>query len=219
MADRSTLRTSSILRRGAAAAGLAVALFGVLPAAADPAVAEAVANHKEEILGLRHRIHQNPELGNRETETAKLVVEHLTRLGFDEIRTGVGHTGVIGILKGGKPGKVVAVRADMDALPVTEATDLPFQSTVTTEYLGQQVGVSHACGHDVHTAVELGVASVLADLRKEIPGTVVFIFQPAEEGGAGGKAMVDDGLMERFSIQRVFGMHNLPGLPVGQFAI
>ncbi|MEE9575776.1 MAG: M20/M25/M40 family metallo-hydrolase, partial [Gemmatimonadota bacterium] len=109
-----------------------------------------------EIVALRHRIHQHPELGNREFETAELVAEHLRALGFDKVTTDIAHTGVVGILRGGKPGPVVAVRADMDALPVTEATDLAFKSSVRTTYLGQETGVMHACGHDIHTSVELG---------------------------------------------------------------
>ncbi len=200
---------------------LSLALGAVPPAAASQTVKKAVELHKGEILELRHQIHQNPELGNRELETAKLVAGHLRNLGFDEVRTQIAHTGVVGILKGGKPGRVVAVRADMDALPVTEATDLPFRSEVKTEYLGQEVGVSHACGHDVHTAVQLGVASVLASLRDEIPGTVVFIFQPAEEGPppgeeGGADLMVAQGAMENPRPEAVFGLHTLSTLDVGR---
>ena len=133
------------------------------------------------IIEKRHRIHQYPELGNREFKTAQMVAEHLKNLGM-EVATGIAHTGVVGILTGGRPGGVVAVRADMDALPVTEDTPFPFKSTVRTTYLGQEIGVMHACGHDIHTAVQLGVASVLASMQDEIPGTIKFIFQPAEEG-------------------------------------
>lgn len=150
----------------------------------------AVARVVSEIIQIRHGIHEHPELGNREFETAALVAEHLRELDFDRVETDVAHTGVVGILKGGRPGPVVAVRADMDALPVTEQTDLPFKSTVTTTYLGKEVGVSHACGHDVHTAVQLGVASVLASMREDLPGTVKFIFQPAEEGPPDRKSVV-----------------------------
>ena len=142
----------------------------------------AVAQVQDTIIRLREHIHQHPELGNREFNTAALVADHLRALGFDDVRTGVAHTGVVGLLRGGRPGPVVAVRADMDALPVTEDTPYPFKSTVRTTYLGQEVGVSHACGHDIHVAVQLGVASVLASMRDELPGTVKFIFQPAEEG-------------------------------------
>ena len=147
---------------------------------AGNSIDEAVAKHIAGTIELRHQIHQNPELGNREFKTAKLVADHLRSLGFDDVQTGIAHTGVVGIIKGGKPGGVVAVRADMDALPVTEETDLPFKSTVKTTYLDKEVGVMHACGHDIHTSVQLGVASVLASIKDEIPGTVKFIFQPAE---------------------------------------
>ncbi|MDD9948116.1 MAG: amidohydrolase, partial [candidate division Zixibacteria bacterium] len=143
-------------------------------------VAALVAKHRGEAIRMREHIHRNPELSNREFKTAALVADHLTMLGI-EIRTGIAHTGVVGVLKGGRPGPVVAIRADMDALPVTEETVLPFRSTVRTTYLGQEVGVMHACGHDVHTAVQLGVASVLAEMKDDLPGTVKFIFQPAEE--------------------------------------
>jgi len=144
-------------------------------------VDEAVEQFAPAIIEIRHQIHQYPEMGNREFNTARLVADHLRSLGMD-VQTNIAHTGVVGILKGGREGPVVAVRADMDALPVREATDLPFQSTVEATYLGKEVGVSHACGHDIHTAVQLGVASVLASMRAEIPGTIKFIFQPAEEG-------------------------------------
>jgi len=173
-----------------------------------------------EVIELRHRIHQYPELGNREYETAKLVAAHLKKLGFDRVDTGIAHTGVVGILRGGRSGPVVAVRADMDALPVTEDTPYPFKSTVRTTYLGQEVGVSHACGHDIHTAVLLGVASVLASIRDEIPGTVKFIFQPAEEGPppgerGGAHLMVEEGVLENPEPTAIFGLHTAPGLEVG----
>ncbi len=209
--------------RGTVRFGLSVA---VLLAAVDPVVAQqeridaTVDEIRATIIETRHRIHQNPELGNREFETAALVAEHLESLGLD-VTTGVAHTGVVGILRGGKPGPVIAVRADMDALPVTEDTPFPFKSTVRTTYLGQEVGVSHACGHDVHTAVQLGVASVLAAMRDEIPGTVKFIFQPAEEGPppgeAGGAAlMVDEGVLETPRPEVIFGLHTLFDLDVGK---
>ena len=131
-------------------------------------IEEVLARVQDTIIRLREHIHQYPELGNREFKTAELVANHLRSLGFDEVETGIAHTGVVGILRGGLPGPVVAVRADMDALPVTEFTPYPFRSTVRTTYLGQEVGVSHACGHDIHVAVQLGVASVLASMRDEI---------------------------------------------------
>ncbi len=180
----------------------------------------AVERFTPEIIQLRHRIHQYPELGNREFETAKLIAAHLEKLGFDRVETGVAHTGVVGVLRGGKPGSVVAVRADIDALPVTEDTPYPFKSTVRTTYLGQEVGVSHACGHDIHTAVQLGVASVLAAMRDEIPGTVKFIFQPAEEGPppgerGGAPLMVEEGVLENPRPTAIFGLHTSPDLEVG----
>ena len=189
-------------------------------AAQDAAVEQAVEQFADQIIEMRHQIHQNPELGNREFETAALVAAHLRALGFDEVVTDVAHTGVVGILKGGLPGDVVAVRADMDALPVTEDTPYPFKSTVRTEYLGQEVGVMHACGHDIHTAVQLGVASVLASMRDEIPGTVKFIFQPAEEGPppgeeGGADLMVAEGVLENPRPSAIFGLHTMAALDVG----
>ena len=166
----------------------------------------------------RRDIHQHPELSNRETRTAKLVADHLTSLGL-EVRTGVAHTGVVGVLRGGKPGPVVALRADMDALPVTELVDLPFKSTVTTVFNGQTVGVMHACGHDNHVAMLMGAAEVLAGLRAQIPGTIKFIFQPAEEGAPRGERggaglMIEQGVLENPAPGAIFGLHVWPG-PVG----
>jgi amidohydrolase len=151
------------------------------------------------MIEIRHDIHQHPELGNRETRTADLVAKELRRLGL-EVRTGVAHTGVVGVLRGGKPGPVIAIRADMDALPVTEQTDLPFKSMVTANYLGRETGVSHACGHDTHVAAQLGVANLLAGMKDKLAGTVVFIFQPAEEGPpdgerGGASLMVEEGAL------------------------
>ena len=132
------------------------------------------------VIAWRRDIHQHPELSNREVRTAKLVADRLEELGI-EVRRGIAHTGVVGLLRGGMPGGVVALRADMDALPVTEEVDLPFASKVRTTYLGREVGVMHACGHDAHTAILLGVAEVLTGVREEISGSVLFLFQPAEE--------------------------------------
>jgi amidohydrolase len=170
------------------------------------------------VVAWRRDIHQHPELSNRETRTAKLVADHLTSLGL-EVRTGVAHTGVVGVLRGGKPGPVVALRADMDALPVTELVDLPFKSTVTTEFNGQTVGVMHACGHDNHVAMLMGAAEVLAGLRGQIPGTIKFIFQPAEEGSPRGERggaglMIEEGALENPAPAAIFGLHVWPG-PVG----
>ena len=165
-----------------------------------------------QVIEWRRDFHANPELGNREKRTAKIVAEHLKSLGLDEVRTGVAHTGVIGVLKGKLPGKVVALRADMDALPVTEEVDVPFASKVRTIWNGEEVGVMHACGHDCHTAILMGVATVLAGLRKQLRGTVKFIFQPAEEmppkgedGGA--KMMIQEGALQDPAPQAIFGLH------------
>ena len=185
----------------------------------DSRVQTLVKKYEPATLEFRHFVHQNPELGNREFETAKRVADHLRALGM-KVRTGVAHTGVVGILEGGKRGPVIAVRADMDALPVTEDTDLPFKSTVRATYNDQEVGVMHACGHDVHTAVQYGVASILAELQAELPGTVVFIFQPAEEGPppgeeGGADLMVREGVLQDPAPEAIFGLHTLAGMPVG----
>jgi amidohydrolase len=173
-------------------------------------------------IELRHTIHQNPELGNREVETAKLIAAHLQELGI-EVQTGVAKTGVVGILKGGRPGPVVAIRADIDALPVTEDTPFPFKSTKRGTYLGQEVGISHACGHDIHTAVQLGVASILASMKADLPGTVMFIFQPAEEGPppgeeGGAALMVKEGIFKTLEPDAVFGLHVWADVEVGKVA-
>jgi amidohydrolase len=185
----------------------------------DQRIDAEVARVLPRIVEARHRIHQNPELGNREFETARLVAAHLRELGF-EVDTAVAHTGVVGILRGGKPGPVVAIRADMDALPVIEDTDLPFKSTKRTTYLDQEVGVMHACGHDIHVAVQLGVASVLAAMKADIPGTVKFIFQPAEEGPppgeeGGADLMVRAGVLENPRPAAIFGLHSFAQMDVG----
>jgi len=199
---------------------LTIVMLATPLAAQDARIDAAVERYAAEIIEVRHDIHQNPELGNREFRTAEMVANHLRALGFDEVQTGVAHTGVVGILRGGRPGGVVAVRADMDALPVTENTGYAFQSEVRTAYLGQEVGVSHACGHDVHTAVQLGVASVLASMRDQIPGTVKFIFQPAEEGPppgeeGGADLMVAEGVLEGPRPSAVFGIHSFSEMEVG----
>lgn len=171
------------------------------------------------IVDIRHHLHQYPELSNREEKTAALVADYLRKLGLD-VKTGVARTGVVALLKGGRPGPIVAVRADMDALPVTEQTDLPFASRVRTTYLGQDVGVMHACGHDIHVAVQLGVASVLNAIKADLPGTVTFIFQPAEEGPppgepGGASLMVKEGALENPRPQAIFGLHTFSEMPVG----
>jgi amidohydrolase len=204
---------------------LSAALIGLQPAigyAQADRIDAAVRQYQDTIIQLRHHLHQNPELSNREVQTAALVAEHLRALRL-EVRTGVAHTGVVGLLRGGRPGPVVAVRADMDALPVTEDTPYPFRSTVRGTYLGREVGVSHACGHDVHTAALLGVAYVLASMRAELPGSVKFIFQPAEEGpppgeGGGAPLMIAEGVLENPPPAAIFGLHTYPVLEVGQAA-
>jgi len=188
----------------------------------DP-IDKAISKNLSTIIELRHQIHQYPELGNREFKTAELVAEHLRSLGI-EVETGVAYTGVVGILKGNKPGPVVAVRADMDALPVTEETDLSFKSTVKTTYLDKEVGVMHACGHDIHTSVQLGVASVLASMKRSLPGTVKFIFQPAEEGPppreeGGADLMLKEGVFDNLKPSAIFGLHTHPGLAVGELGL
>ncbi len=170
------------------------------------------------VVAWRRDIHQHPELSNRETRTAKLVADHLAALGI-EIKTGVAHNGVVGVLRGGRPGAVVALRADMDALPVTELVDLPFKSTVRSQYNGNEVGVMHACGHDNHVAILMGVAEVLSGMRAQIPGTVKFIFQPAEEGAPSGERggaamMIEEGVLQNPAPGAIFGLHVWPE-PVG----
>jgi len=172
--------------------------------------ADALDNLVPEITEWRRDIHRNPELGYDVVRTAGLVAEKLREFGVDEVVEGVGRTGVVGIIKGREAGRCIGLRADMDALPIIEASGAEWTSTVD--------GKMHACGHDGHTAMLLGAARALADSR-DFSGSVAVIFQPAEEGGAGGKAMVEDGMMERFSIDEVYGMHNMPGIAVGEFAI
>ncbi len=185
-----------------------------------PETAEAAAAIEDKVIEWRHHLHQNPELSNREFETAKYVEQHLRGLGL-EVRTKVAYTGVVGILKGGKPGGVIALRADMDALPVREVVDLPYASKVETTYLGKEVGVMHACGHDTHVAMLMGAAEILAARRQDIAGTVIFIFQPAEEGapkeeGGGAKMMVEQGVLKDYGVEVAFGIHINSQTPVGQ---
>ena len=169
------------------------------------------ADFQADTVAWRHDIHRHPELLYEVHRTAATVAEKLRSFGIDEVVTGVGRTGVVGVIKGRQSGsgKVVGIRADMDALPLRESTGKPYASTVD--------GLMHACGHDGHTAMLLGAARYLAETRN-FDGTAVVIFQPAEEGGGGGKAMVEDGLMDRWNIQEVYGMHNMPGLAIGKFA-
>ena len=202
-------------------------LLSSLLLAAPPVVAQestaaaALQRVQPQIVNWRRDLHQHPELGNHEVRTAQLVADHLRALGL-EPRTGIAHTGVTAILKGGKPGPRIALRADMDALPVTEQTGLPFASKVTSDYRGQPVGVMHACGHDAHVAMLLGVASALVAAKEELPGEVMFVFQPSEEGPPnagdefGAALMLKQGIFDEFKPQAVFGLHVWAGLPVGQ---
>ncbi|MBR1267959.1 amidohydrolase [Bradyrhizobium sp. AUGA SZCCT0222] len=174
-----------------------------------------VADLQPDIQAWRRDIHQHPELLYEVHRTAALVADRLREFGCDEVVTGLGRTGVVGVIKGNRPAgtgevKVIGLRADMDALPIEEATNLPYAS--------KNPGLMHACGHDGHTAMLLGAARYLAETRN-FAGDAVVIFQPAEEGGAGAVAMIEDGLMDRFGIEQVYGMHNGPGIPVGSFAI
>jgi amidohydrolase len=205
---------------GALLACLAAA--GVAPARAELAerLQSAARAVETDVIAWRRDIHQHPELSNREFRTAALVAEHLRRLDL-EVQTEVAHTGVVGVLRGGRPGPVVALRADMDALPVTERTGLPYASTVRSTYDGREVGVMHACGHDAHVAILMGAAEVLTGLRDELPGTVKFIFQPAEEGApegeeGGAELMIREGVLENPDVDAVFGLHISQGDAVGQ---
>ncbi|WP_397596785.1 amidohydrolase [Silanimonas sp.] len=201
---------------------IAAAIVTARPVQADPSLDAAIAAIEPKVVAWRRDIHQHPELGNREFRTSALVAEHLKGLGFD-VETGVAHTGVVGTLVGGKPGPVIALRADMDALPVTERVDLPYASKVRSTYNGQDVGVMHACGHDAHVAILMGVAEVLAARRDSIPGTIKFFFQPAEEGPpageeGGAELMVREGVMQNPKVEAVFGLHVNSVLPVGHVA-
>ena len=183
-------------------------------------VDDTLAEHLDRIVEIRHTLHQNPELGNREVATAALIAQELRAAGL-EVTEEIAHTGVVGVLRGTRPEPIVAIRADMDALPVTEATDLPFRSTRRAVYLGQEVGVAHACGHDIHTSVALGAAKVLAALRADLAGTVLFIFQPAEEGPppgerGGSELMLEEGVFSEIRPTAIFGLHAWPGMGVGQ---
>ncbi|MEM0575226.1 amidohydrolase [Flavobacterium polysaccharolyticum] len=183
-------------------------------------VAQKAASLESKVVSWRRELHQNPELGNREFKTSEKIAAHLRSLGI-EVQTGVAKTGVVGILKGGKPGPVVALRADMDALPVKERVNLPFTSKVTGEYNGQDVGVMHACGHDTHVAMLMGTAEILASIKNEIKGTVKFIFQPAEEGPpegeeGGAELMVKEGVLNNPKVDVIFGLHINAQTEVGQ---
>ena len=183
---------------------------GAMHAAIDAAAAAIL----PKVVAWRRDFHEHPELGNREVRTAKIVAEELKALGF-EVKTGVAKTGVVGLLRGGRPGPVVALRSDMDALPVAEEVDLPFKSKATAEWAGQTTGVMHACGHDNHLAMLLGAAHVLSGMKAQLSGSVKFIFQPAEEGAppgeeGGAKLMIDEGVLNEPKVDAIFGLHVFP---------
>ena len=168
-------------------------------------------NLMTKVIEWRHDIHENPELGNREFRTAKKVADHLTSLGMD-VETGIAHTGVVGLLTGDLPGPTIAIRADMDALPVVEKTGLPYASKIKTTYMGNEVGVMHACGHDAHVAILMGVAEFFSKNKDQLKGSIMFIFQPAEEGppegeNGGAKMMLEEGIFERYNPEVIFGLH------------
>src|SRR6201996_1914104 len=182
-------------------------------------VAKKADSLQSQIVAWRRDFHEHPELGNHEVRTSGIIAKHLQSLGL-EVKTGVATTGVVGILRGGNPGPVVALRADMDALPITERTDVPFASKVKTMYMGQEVGVMHACGHDSHMAILMATAEILTSMKKDLHGTVKFIFQPAEEGlppgeKGGAEEMVKEGVMENPKVDAVFGLHIQSYQPAG----
>jgi amidohydrolase len=183
-------------------------------------VTQQAAQVEAKVIAWRRDFHEHPELGNHEVRTAGIVAKHLQSLGI-EVKTNIAHTGVVGTLRGGKPGPVVALRADMDALPVTERVNVPFASKVRTTYNGQEVGVMHACGHDSHTAILMGVAEVLSSMRKDLKGTVKFIFQPSEEGvpkgeEGGAELMVKEGVLDNPKVDVIFGLHINSATEVGK---
>lgn len=199
---------------------LLVAPAGAQTGSLSNRVEAAIAAENPAIIAWRRDIHQHPELSNREFRTSKLVEQHLRKLGL-EVQSDIAHTGVVGLLKGGKPGPTIALRADMDALPVTEQVDLPFASKVKAQYRGEEVGVMHACGHDSHTAVLMGVAEVLTKLRADLPGQILLIFQPAEEGApegeeGGAALMLKEGLFARYKPEVAFALHVVSTLHVGE---
>lgn len=205
--------TVRALRALTALLALAAPTLGAQNAQAlHQAIDAAAARVEPNVIAWRHDIHQHPELSFQETRTAKLVADHLRSLGL-EVQTGVGGNGVVGILRGGRPGPVVALRADMDALPVTEVNDLPFRSVEKGIYRGQAVGIMHACGHDTHVAMLMGAATVLTGMKAMLPGTVKFLFQPAEEGPpiGGAQPMIEAGVLENPHVDAIFGLHVGPG--------
>jgi len=217
LARRSTL---SLL---ACALSLALAGGARAEAAQRPEVTAAAAKLQQQVVDWRRDFHQHPELSNREERTSKVVADELRRMGLQP-KTGIAHHGVVAIIKGGKPGPRIALRADMDALPVAERTGLPYASKATAEFRGETVGVMHACGHDAHTGILLGVARALVAMKETLPGEVMLIFQPAEEGppvgeDGGASMMLAQGLFDDFKPEAVFGLHVFSTVPVGQIAV
>ena len=201
---------------------IAIILFSTITFSQSKKITNDINNIEKKVIEWRRHFHQNPELSNREFKTAKAISKHLKSLNIEVIEN-VAKTGVVGILKGNKPGKVVALRADIDALPVVERNNLPFKSTKKTSFLGKDVGVMHACGHDTHIAILMGVAEVLSKNRDKINGTVKFIFQPAEEGAppgeeGGAELMVKEGVLKNPDVDAIFGLHISSGTPVGHIA-
>lgn len=207
------------MKRSIAIAFLALLLVGTSYAQMDREVLNDIEQIESKVIDWRHHFHQNPELSNREFNTAAKIAEHLKSLGI-KVQTGIAKTGVVGILEGSQPGKVVALRADIDALPVTERNDLSFKSEVTATFLDKETGVMHACGHDTHISILMGVAEVLSKHKDKIKGTVKFIFQPAEEGPppgeeGGAKLMIKEGVLKNPDVDAIFGLHINSGTPVG----
>lgn len=203
----------------AVVAALGLATGGAAAQDLNARLDAAISKLEPRVIEWRRDFHQNPELSNREFRTSKIVAEHLKKLGL-EVQTGVAKTGMVGVLRGGKPGPTIALRADMDGLPVIEQNELPFRSRVTTTYRNETVGVMHACGHDVHTSVLMGIAEAFAGLKAELPGTVVFFFQPAEEGApvgeeGGASLMIKEGVLEKYRPEAVFGLHVFANMPSG----
>src|SRR5262245_37678775 len=234
-AGSSSHRGRSNMTRRLRLPGLALVLMAAAWPASVPAkspvpdleqeIRQRAAQIEAQLIAWRRDIHEHPELGEQETRTAGLVAAHVTRLGL-EVKTGVAKTGVVALLQGGKPGPVVALRADMDALPVKEPAGLPFASKAKGKYLGREVDVMHACGHDAHTAILMATAEVLTAMKDKLPGTVKFMFQPAEEGPSlyaaftgkiwGARAMIKEGALQDPKPDAVFGLHVSSGLPSGR---
>jgi amidohydrolase len=211
--------TRKFLAFAACILAMPASFAGITPDEIDQAAAAV----QPQVVEWRRWFHQNPELSNREFNTSARIAEILREMGL-EPNTGIAHTGVIAVIEGGLPGPLVAIRTDIDGLPVVEQTGLPFASTARSEYNGQDVGVMHACGHDAHMSMVLGAAKILNDMKAELPGSVMLIFQPAEEGppvgeDGGASMMLDEGIFAERMPAAVFGMHVGIGVPGGQFAV